>query len=88
MPTTKKQVTIIASNHCLFSGIAGPMDMFLQAGVVWNYFRYAVFLELFLDPFHQAITREGVQFHPSVEEEVDLLLRGTVLSEVQAGLVR
>ncbi len=37
--TTKKDITIIASDHCLFSGIAGPMDMFLQAGVVWNWFQ-------------------------------------------------
>lgn len=31
-----KQVVILASEHCLFSGIASPMDMFLQAGIVWN----------------------------------------------------
>ena len=39
MNTTKKQVVILASEHSLFSGIAGPMDMFLQAGIVWNWFQ-------------------------------------------------
>ena len=37
MPPAKKQITIMASEHCLFSDITGPMDMFLQAGVVWNW---------------------------------------------------
>jgi len=31
-----KQVVILASEVCLFSGIASPMDMFLQAGIIWN----------------------------------------------------
>lgn len=41
LPTApaKIHVTILVSEHCLFSGIAGPMDMFLQAGVVWNWFK-------------------------------------------------
>jgi transcriptional regulator GlxA family with amidase domain len=30
------KVVILVSDRCLFSGVAGPMDMFLQAGVVWN----------------------------------------------------
>jgi transcriptional regulator GlxA family with amidase domain len=30
------KVVILVSDHCLLSGVAGPMDMFLQAGVVWN----------------------------------------------------
>lgn len=34
----KKQVIILASEQCLFSGVVGPMDMFLQAGVIWNWF--------------------------------------------------
>ena len=34
----KTQVTILASEQCIFSGIVGPMDMFLQAGVIWNWF--------------------------------------------------
>ncbi len=31
-----KQVVILASERCLLSTVAGPMDMFLQAGVLWN----------------------------------------------------
>jgi len=31
-----KKVVILASEHCLFSSVAGPMDMFLQAGRLWN----------------------------------------------------
>ena len=31
-----KTVVILASDHCMLSGVAGPMDMFLQTGVVWN----------------------------------------------------
>ncbi|WP_159084683.1 GlxA family transcriptional regulator [Dongshaea marina] len=31
-----KKVVILASDHCLFSSIGGPMDIFLQAGVLWN----------------------------------------------------
>ncbi len=31
-----KKVVILASEQCLLSGIAGPMDIFLQAGVMWN----------------------------------------------------
>ncbi len=31
-----KNIVILVSDHCLFSGVAGPMDMFLQTGVVWN----------------------------------------------------
>lgn len=31
-----KQVVILASENCLLSTVAGPMDMFLQAGVLWN----------------------------------------------------
>lgn len=38
MGSTKKQIVILASDHCLFSGIAGPMDMFIQAGIIWNWF--------------------------------------------------
>lgn len=36
----KKQITILASDQCLFSGVVGPMDMFLQAGVIWNWFNH------------------------------------------------
>ena len=39
IPPTLTRVTILASEHCMFSGIAGPMDMLLQAGVVWNWFQ-------------------------------------------------
>ncbi|WP_028865887.1 GlxA family transcriptional regulator [Psychromonas aquimarina] len=31
-----KQVVILASEHCLFSSVGGPMDIFLQAGRLWN----------------------------------------------------
>lgn len=31
-----KEVIIVASDNCLFSTIAGPMDLFMQAGVLWN----------------------------------------------------
>ena len=31
-----KKVIILASEHCLFSSVGGPMDMFLQAGMLWN----------------------------------------------------
>jgi len=31
-----KKVTILASEKCLLSSVASPMDMFLQAGVLWN----------------------------------------------------
>ncbi|MGF1742468.1 helix-turn-helix domain-containing protein [Vibrio profundum] len=31
-----KKVVILAADHSLFSSIGGPMDMFLQAGVLWN----------------------------------------------------
>ncbi len=30
------KVVILVSDHCLLSGVAGPMDMFLQTGVIWN----------------------------------------------------
>ena len=44
--------------------------------------------ELALDPFHKIIAGKGVQLHALVEEEVDLVLRGAVHLEVQAGLAR
>ena len=31
-----KKIVIFASNHCLFSTVGAPMDMFLQAGILWN----------------------------------------------------
>ena len=31
-----KKVVILAANNCVLSSIASPMDMFLQAGVLWN----------------------------------------------------
>ena len=31
-----KKVIILASDHCLFSSVGGPMDVFLQAGILWN----------------------------------------------------
>jgi len=31
-----KKVAILASDNCVLSTIAAPMDMFLQAGVLWN----------------------------------------------------
>jgi transcriptional regulator GlxA family with amidase domain len=31
-----KKVIILASEHCLFSSVGGPMDIFLQAGIMWN----------------------------------------------------
>lgn len=31
-----KKVVILAAQHCVLSTIAAPMDMFLQAGVLWN----------------------------------------------------
>jgi transcriptional regulator GlxA family with amidase domain len=31
-----KKVIILASEHCLFSSVGGPMDIFMQAGVLWN----------------------------------------------------
>ena len=31
-----KQVVILAGEHCLFSSVGGPMDMFIQTGVLWN----------------------------------------------------
>ncbi|MFT6785821.1 MAG: hypothetical protein ACJATG_001821, partial [Dinoroseobacter sp.] len=31
-----KKVVILASEGCVLSTIASPMDMFLQAGVMWN----------------------------------------------------
>ena len=31
-----KKVIILASEHCLFSSVGGPMDIFLQAGLLWN----------------------------------------------------
>ena len=31
-----KNVVVLAANHCLLSSVASPMDMFLQAGVLWN----------------------------------------------------
>jgi transcriptional regulator GlxA family with amidase domain len=31
-----KKVIILASEHCLFSSVGGPMDIFLQAGMLWN----------------------------------------------------
>jgi len=31
-----KKIVILVSDHCLLSGVAGPMDMFLQTGVIWN----------------------------------------------------
>ena len=39
VPRIQTQVIILASEHCMFSGIAGPMDMLLQAGVTWNWFQ-------------------------------------------------
>ena len=34
----KKRIAILASDLCLYSGVASPMDMFIQAGVSWNGF--------------------------------------------------
>jgi len=31
-----KKVAILAADKCLLSSVASPMDMFLQAGVLWN----------------------------------------------------
>jgi transcriptional regulator GlxA family with amidase domain len=31
-----KKVIILASEDCLFSSVGGPMDIFLQAGMLWN----------------------------------------------------
>ena len=31
-----KKVVILASEYCLFSSVGGPMDVFLQAGILWN----------------------------------------------------
>ena len=31
-----KKVAILAAEGCVLSTIASPMDMFLQAGVMWN----------------------------------------------------
>ncbi|MFT5549240.1 MAG: transcriptional regulator GlxA family with amidase domain [Candidatus Azotimanducaceae bacterium] len=31
-----KKVIILASEDCLFSTVGGPMDIFLQAGMLWN----------------------------------------------------
>jgi transcriptional regulator GlxA family with amidase domain len=31
-----KKVVILAAQHCVLSTVAAPMDMFLQAGVLWN----------------------------------------------------
>ena len=31
-----KKVVILASEHCLFSSIGGPMDIFLQAGMLFS----------------------------------------------------
>ena len=31
-----KKVIILASENCLFSSVGGPMDIFLQAGRLWN----------------------------------------------------
>lgn len=31
-----KKVIILASENCLFSSVGGPMDIFLQAGLLWN----------------------------------------------------
>jgi len=31
-----KQVVILAGEGCLFSSVGGPMDMFIQTGVLWN----------------------------------------------------
>jgi len=31
-----KKVVIFASDHCLFSTVGAPMDMFIQAGIFWN----------------------------------------------------
>jgi len=31
-----KQVVILAGEQCLFSSVGGPMDMFIQTGVLWN----------------------------------------------------
>lgn len=33
-----KTVAILASDYCLYSGVASPMDMFMQAGITWNSF--------------------------------------------------
>jgi hypothetical protein len=31
-----KKVVILASEHCLFSSVGGPMNILMQAGVLWN----------------------------------------------------
>ncbi|MEN8166209.1 MAG: hypothetical protein ABFR65_01885 [Pseudomonadota bacterium] len=33
-----KKVVILASDYCLYSGVASPMDMFMQVGITWNSF--------------------------------------------------
>lgn len=34
-----KQVTILAMHHTMASTVTGPLDVFYQAGVMWNYFK-------------------------------------------------
>jgi hypothetical protein len=34
-----KRITILAMFNTMASTVVGPMDIFYQAGVVWNYFQ-------------------------------------------------
>ncbi|MFT5259644.1 MAG: transcriptional regulator GlxA family with amidase domain [Saprospiraceae bacterium] len=36
MKSKVKKVIILASENCLFSSVGGPMDIFMQAGMLWN----------------------------------------------------
>ncbi len=38
--------------------------------------------ELALDPLYEVVTGKGVQLHPLFEQELDLLLCGTVVAQV------
>ncbi|GAB4198781.1 MAG: GlxA family transcriptional regulator [Wenzhouxiangellaceae bacterium] len=74
----KKRIVILASEHCMYSGVASPMDMFIQAGVTWN-----GFLGLEPSPFFEVhiVTADGkavqtyndmtIQPHASIDQ-VDL----------------
>jgi transcriptional regulator GlxA family with amidase domain len=54
-----KKVTILAMRNTMASAITGPMDVFYQAGVMWNYFKGST-----LTPFFdvRVVTTNGAPF--------------------------
>ena len=72
-----KKVTILAMKNTMASAIVGPMDVFYQAGVLWNYFKGQ---KIDLVPY---IKKHRVQFvlKPNTEFNDSSIVLGCQVSE-------